>query len=225
MADGQTMMTPSEPLPETVPAGQVVVGGKTYMTDAKGALVPIELVKTTDQLIDGEVRRIMGFATSLSEQVTRFKQHTLDDFAKLLALLNQEYSAGLGAGKGNVTLTTYDGLMKVSLQVADRLVFGPELQSAKALVDAYLTAKTADSDAELRGLVQHAFNTDKEGLVNRAQLFQLLRYEIKDERWLNAMRAIKDSIRVEGTKEYVRFYVRQDARADWTSVRIDVAAA
>ncbi len=168
---------------------------------------------------------IMGHAVALSDQVRRFKAHTLADFANLLSLLAQEYGAKLGGQKGNVSLTSHDGLIQVRLQVAERLVFGPELQAAKKLVDACLNEWAADGGAELRGIVQHAFNTDKEGLVNRAELFRLLRYEVADERWQEAMRAIKDSIRVEGTKEYVRFYRRPTPRSAWEAVTIDVAAA
>lgn len=209
----------------TVPEGQVMVGDNLYMTNAKGALVPIELVKPSDQLQDEMVRKIMGHARDLNAQIARFKQHTLDDVADLMALLLQDYKTRIGGEKGNVSLTSYDGALQVRLQVQERLTFGPELQAAKANVDAYLTELTEDSGPELRGIVQHAFRTDQAGLVNRAELFRLLRYEIADERWQLAMKAIKDSIRVEGTKEHVRFYQRPNARAKWEAVTIDVADA
>mgnify|MGYP003577111548 CR=1 FL=1 len=217
--------TLARPVNMDLTAGQVEVGGKTYMTDAKGALVPHELVRATDKLIDEQVRKIMGYADNLSAQISRFKQHTLDDVAELMALLLQDYKTKLGGEKGNVTLTSYDGTLQVRLQVQERLTFGPELQAAKANVDAYLTELTEDSGPELRGIVHHAFRTDQAGLVNRAELFRLLRYEIDDERWQAAMKAIKDSIRVEGTKEHVRFYRRPNATAKWTAVTIDVADA
>lgn len=214
-------------LPDTTPAadGRVEVGGNTYMTNTKGALVPVELVKPADLLIDEQVRKIMGFAHPLNAQIARFKQHTLDDVAELMALLLQDYKIKVGGEKGNVVLTSYDGTLQVRLQVQERLTFGPELQAAKANVDAYLTELTEDSGPELRGIVQHAFRTDQTGLVNRAELFRLLSYEIADERWQMAMKAIKDSIRVEGTKEHVRFYQRPTARAKWEAVTIDVADA
>lgn len=210
---------------QTPPAGQVLVAGKTYMTDGKGALVPIELVRPTDKLIDEQVRKIMGYADDLNAQISRFKQHTLNDVADLMALLMQDYQTKVGGEKGNVTLTSYDGTRQVRLQVQERLTFGPELQAAKANVDEYLTELTEDSGPELRGIVHHAFRTDQAGLVNRAELFRLLRYEIADERWQAAMKAIKDSIRVEGTKEHVRFYRRSSATAKWVAVTIDVADA
>lgn len=209
----------------TAPAGQTIVADKVYMTDAKGALVPIELIKASDKLIDDQVRKIMGHASNLSAQIARFKQHTLDDVADLMALLLQDYQTKIGGEKGNVSLTSYDGTLQVRLQVQERLTFGPELQAAKANVDAYLTELTEDSGPELRGIVAHAFRTDQAGLVNRAELFRLLRYEIADARWQAAMKAIKDSIRVEGTKEHVRFYQRPTARAKWEAVTIDVADA
>ncbi|MBD3838136.1 DUF3164 family protein, partial [Brevundimonas sp.] len=96
---------------------------------------------------------------------------------------------------------------------------------AKKLVDECLVEWSTDSRPELQAIVQRAFNTDKEGLVNRAELFGLLRLEIADDRWQRAMKAIKESIRVEGTKEYVRFYRRPHARAAWSPVTIDVASA
>lgn len=201
------------------------VNGKTFIPDAKGALTPMETVKATDLLMDEMVRRVMGHAVELHDQIARFKRHTLDDFAGLLALFDQEYDVKRGGSKGNVSLTTFDKTLKVVLAIADQITFGPELQSAKSLVDECLVEWSIDSRPELQAIVQRAFNTDKEGLVNRAELFGLLRLEIADDRWQRAMKAIKESIRVEGTKEYVRFYRRPHARAAWSAVTIDVASA
>lgn len=218
-SDGAAMAQPS------VDTGRETVGDKVYMRNAKGGLDPVEIVRAADLLQDEMVRKIIGYALPLHAQIARFKQHTLDDVADLMAVLFQDYKAKIGGEKGNVTLTSYDGLLQVKLQIQERLAFGPELQAAKANVDAYLTELTEDSGPELRGIVQHAFRTDQAGLVNRAELFRLLRYEIADERWQAAMKAIKDSIRVEGTKEHVRFYRRENARAKWTAITIDVADA
>lgn len=220
-----TTATAAAPSRPPVPGGAVELGGNTYMRAADGSLTPIELVKAPDRLIDDQVRKIMGFAIPLHEEVSRFRQHTLDDVAALIGLLAQEYDARIGGKKGNLSITSYDGTLKVQLQVATLLTFGPELQAAKALVDEYLTDETAGLKPELRGLIAHAFNTDQEGKVNRAELFKLLRYEITDDRWQRAMRAIKDSIRPIGKKEYVRFYRRETPAHAWTAVTIDMAVA
>lgn len=221
MADGTQPISTSTRVPDAAKN----VNDRFYMEDPKGALVPLELVKATDLLMDEQVRKILGHADDLNAQIARFKQHTLDDVAGLLALLDQEHGVKRGGIKGNVSLTSFDGTLKVQLAIADQIAFGPELQSAKSLVDECLNEWSADSRPELQAIVQRAFNTDKEGLVNRAELFGLLRLDIEDERWQRAMKAIKDSIRVQGTKEYVRFYRRENARLAWEPVRIDVAAA
>jgi hypothetical protein len=199
------------------------VGGKPYLRDAKGSLVPIETVKPTDLLMDETVRKVMGFARDLSQQIARFKGHTFEDVGALQALFRQEYDAPLGGQKGNISLMSFDGCQKVQVQVADLIEFGPELQSAKALIDECLVDWSADSGAELRALVNRVFNVEKEGQIDRAALFMLMRVEIGDERWQRAMKAIRDSIRVIGSKSYVRFYERDAADEQWRSISIDVA--
>jgi hypothetical protein len=199
------------------------VGGKPYLRDAKGSLVPVETVKPTDLLMDETVRKVMGFAVELSEQIARFKGHTFEDVNALQALFRQEYDAPIGGVKGNITLTTFDGCQKVQVKVADLIEFGPELQAAKALIDECLVDWSADSGAELRALVNRVFNVDKEGQINRGELFMLLRVEIADERWQKAMKAIRDSIRVIGSKAYVNFYARDAADEPWRAISIDLA--
>lgn len=208
-----------------IPPGAVMVHGAPYMRDARGALVPIGLVKPVDKLMDELVRKMLTFAGSLSDQIARFRGHCFDDVGSFQALIAQEYGAEVGGRKGNITLTSFDGTQKVQIQVADLLEFGPELQAAKKLVDACLTEWSEGSGDELRAIVNRAFNVDKEGKINRAELFTLLRVDISDERWQRAMEAIRESIRVIGSKVYIRFYRRPDANAQWQAVTIDLAAA
>ena len=214
-------------LEERSDEGITNVNGKPYMADAKGALVPLEMVKPADKLSDETVRKVMGFALDLSAQIERFKAHTMDDLAGLDGLLEQQYGvvkAG-NRGKGNRTYLSYDGCLKVTVQVADFVDFGPELQIAKQLIDECLNEWAADSRPEIRAIVTRAFNTDREGQINRAEIFMLLRLDIEDERWQRAMTAIRDAMRVVGRKEYVRFAMRDDAKAAWRTVTIDMAKA
>lgn len=215
MSDGITDLAP----------GIQRVNGRDYMTDARGALVPVSTVNARDKLMDETVRKVMSFAVDLSEQIARFKGHTFADLNALQSLFEQEFGARAGGAKGNVSYTSFDGLMKVQVQIADQLFFGPELQEAKKLVDECLLEWGAESRPELQAVVNRAFNVEKEGQINRAELFSLLRLEIEDERWNCAMEAIRASIRVMGSKAYVRFYQRPDTGAQWKAVKIDLAAA
>jgi hypothetical protein len=176
-------------------------------------------------LQDELVRKIMGYAMALSDQVARFKAHTFDDISSFEALLDQEYGATVGGPKGNKTLMSHDGLMKVQVQVADYVDFGPELQTAKVLIDECLNEWAAGARDELRAIVTRAFNTDKPGQINRSEIFMLLRLEITDARWQRAMEAIKDAMRVVGSKTYVRCHRRNTQDGHWMPVSIDLARA
>ncbi|HEY8136229.1 MAG TPA: DUF3164 family protein [Methylocystis sp.] len=202
-----------------------MINGKPHRRDARGAYVPEEAIKPVDLLIDDTVRNIMRFARDLSAQIARFRGHTFDDIGSLQALVDEQYNATLGGKKGNLTLTTFDGLMKVQVQVQDQLDFGPELQAAKKLVDECLMDWSADARTEIRALVTRAFQVDKEGKINRSEIFMLLRVAIEDERWTRAMDAVRDSIRVIGSKTYVRFFDRDAPDGQWRPVTIDLANA
>ena len=215
----------SDHTPAPIPDGRVTLGGNTYLPDAKGALIPVDTIKPADLLQDELVRKIAGYGLALSDQIARFKQHTFEDLGGFDALLAQEYGLQKGGAKGNKTLMTHDGLWKVQVQVADHIDFGPELQIAKSLVDECLNEWASEARAEIRAIVTRAFKTDKAGQINRAEAFMLLRLQIEDERWQQAMRAIRDAMRVVGSKTYIRLYHRPTQTAPWQPITIDLAKA
>ncbi|WP_054309996.1 DUF3164 family protein [Mesorhizobium sp. 1M-11] len=206
--------------------GVTIVAGQPCMRDAKGRWTPLELIKPQHKLEDETVRKIMGHARALSAQVGRFRGHTATDLGEFDAILDQEYGGRpRGAVKGNRTYQTIDGLMKVQVQVADLIDFGPELQIAKELIDECLNEWAVDAMPEIRAVVTRAFNTDRPGQINRADVFMLLRLDSQDARWKRAQDAIRDAMRVVGSKEYLRFYERDRPDARWRAVTIDLAKA
>jgi hypothetical protein len=206
-------------------AAVIVNNGREFMTNAKGDLIAVSNIKPADKLQDETVRKIVAFAVDLSAQIDRFRSHTMLDLGSFDALLEQEYGAKIGGKKGNRTYQTFDGLMQVKVQVADLIDFGPELQIAKSLLDQCMNEWTADSRPEIQSIITSAFNTDKEGQINRSELFMLLRLDIEDERWQRAMEAIRNSIRITGSKEYIRFYRRASLNDQFQAVTIDLAKA
>lgn len=201
------------------------VGGSPYLRDAKGSLVPIASVKAQDLLMDETVRAMLGQARALSERIAAFKAQAFEQVRAFQELLAQQYGATVGGTKGNITLLSYDGCMKVQVQVSDLLEFGPELQAAKALVDECLTEWSEGSAHEMRALVNRVFQVDQQGKINHNAMFMLLRVESTNERWQRAMEAVKDSMRVISTRTYMRFYERPKADAAWRAVSLDMASA
>ncbi|WP_439471309.1 DUF3164 family protein [Brevundimonas sp.] len=213
------------PAPADLPAGREEVGGKIYMKNAQGGLDPEEKVKPTDHLQDLLVRTIVARALPLSVQIAEFKQGSFDDVDGYIELLAQQYGTKPRGKKGNLTLTSYDGLQKVNIAVADNVVFGPELQIAKQLFDEVVREEAGSSSDFIRAIVTRAFNTDKDGLVNRAELLSITRVEHDDPRWNRAVQAIRESQRVIGSRRYVRVFTRPSLDAGWTPVTLDVAGA
>ena len=192
--------------------------------DPRGRLTPFDMVSAKDQLQDELVRRVVYYGRELSERIARFRGHTMDDIGAFDALLEAEYGGHTRRSvKGNRTYMSFDGCFKVQVQVAERVAFGPELQVARDLVDECLADWSSDARDEIRALVTHAFNVDKEGEISRGAIYSLLRLDIEDDRWQRAMTAIRDAMRVVGSKNYIRIYRRNDADAPWEPVTVDLA--
>ncbi|MEN2979969.1 DUF3164 family protein [Tistrella bauzanensis] len=219
----ETRTTSFTPVP--VPDGRVTFEGREYLRDGKGGMRAIEVIRPQDLLQDQLVRSEFGWALALAEQVKRFKGHAYEQLGAFDALLAEKYGVAKGGTKGNRSYATYDGLMQIEVRVHDRIVFGPEMQIAKALMDECLNEWAADTRAELRSLVTRAFETDKEGSINRSHVFSLLQIESDDPRFQRGQQAIRDAIRVVGARQYIRYLMRDNADAPWTAVTIDLAKA
>ena len=211
--------------PHPIPDGIVEVEGKQYMLTGTGDLRAVESIKPIDKLRDELVRREFGFIIALSQQVARFKDHLLTNLDNFDELVLQEYGVTIGGKKGNRSYTSVDGLWRISVRQRDQISYGRELMAAKALFDECLNEWAADARPSLRSIVTKAFDTDKQGQINRSNIQNLLKTEDEDPRWQRGQKAIRDAEDVIGVKAAVYFECRPDHRAKWTSVTIDLASA
>ncbi len=200
----------------------------THLTNRKGHMVPIALVKP-DELLEHEVvMSIHAFALDLMAQIARFRAHTYDDLTTLMELKREKYGIvprGMKeGGRGNVSFTSYDGGTKAEISVQDYVDYGAELQIAKELVDQYISEVSEGVSDEVHVLLNHAFDVDKKGKVNRQALYTLRSLNIDHPTWLKAMQAITDSQRVQSTREFIRISERND-RGGYSSLPIDLANA
>ena len=209
----------------STPVGLVDINGRTHVQDAEGRWVDWSMVKAREQLQDEVVRKIIAFALDLSAQVSRFRRHTEGDLASIMSLLEQEYGVTLGGPGGNFMLRTFDDLMRVELKVGKFMEFGPEIHSAKALIDEYLRALTTDAIPELQTLVLGAFEVDKKGKLDRQKILDLRKYDITDDRWVRAMKAITDAERTVMVREYLHFKIRKTHKDEFRAITINLAKA
>ncbi len=201
---------------KTIPPG--------YWEDANGNLTPESKVKDIDKLRHQVVTDLCRMAEQQRDGLAQFKAHAFAEVAALVATSLEQYGVKTGGDKGNVTLTSFDGRYRVVRQMQDRIVFGEQLMAAKALIDECVHAWAEGANDNMKALVNHAFQTDKEGKINTGRVLGLRRLDITDPQWLMAMQAIADSIQTASTTPYVRFYKRCDASGEYQSISLDVAA-
>lgn len=194
--------------------------------DARGKAVPVEYVPELDRDRDAMVERIFKKARKLEETIAQFRIETLcelDTYLDKLAKANKVRENW----KGNITLDTFDGTLRVMRNMDDLIGFSESLQIVKTQIDDWLRDRLNGVDDALAKVVSQAFNVDKQGRVNSALIMRLLHLEIKDPKWQKAMSILKDSIVVKASRQYVSFQAKEttDAGESWRKVCLNFNAA
>ena len=201
---------------QAVPAG--------FMRNSQGHLVPVNQVKDIDRLRNDLVEDVIRRVQELQVQMKKFKALVSDEIGAFLELSAREYDTRYGGAKGNVTLSSYDGRLRIVRAVNEHLAFDERLQVAKQLIDECIHEWTVNSDTKVQSLIEHAFQTDKAGKISTARVLGLRSLKIDDPKWQRAMSAIMDAVQVTGSKSYLRFYERQGEDGPYRQIPLDVAA-
>ncbi len=195
-----------------------------FRRDAKGCLVPESMIKPIDRTRDELTKDLGVRAKQMSATLREFKTAVFNDINAFIDLSAEQYDVKLGGKKGNLTLYSFDGAIKVQVAIAEHMVFDERLQAAKHLIDECIIDWSQGSRDEIKVLVQSAFDTDKEGKINTGRVLGLRRLDIRDEKWQMAMKAISESLQVVGSKEYIRFYERIGSSDQYQPISLDIAA-
>ena len=202
--------------PDTIPEG--------YRRDPQGRLVAEALIKPIDLTRDALVQELVANIKEENKRLVALKRKAFDDIGAFIDLSAEQYRTRIGGKKGNVTLTSFDGTLKVVRQIQETIRFDERLQAAKALIEECLTEWTQGARPELRAIVNRAFETDKAGNLNTNAVLALRRLDIQDARWARAMQAIGESLQVVGSKSYIRLYERVGESDKYQLISPEVAA-
>ena len=194
-----------------------------YWEDGSGRLVPSAHVPEYEKDKDDLVRGIVRKALELQTMMAMFKKSTMGDIDAWVCLAAERYQAEVGGRKGNVQMTTFDGRYRIGIAVAERVAFDERLQVAKALIDDCIHTWSEGADTKICALVEHAFQTDKQGSVNIARVVSLTKLDIDDTRWAKAMDAIRDSMQVVSTAYYLQIASRDEATGRYRQIPLDMA--
>ena len=193
-----------------------------YRQDARGNLVSVDNIKPIDWARDDFIREAFAKVLPLREQMKELKAQQMADANAFIDLSVEQYGAKRSV-KGNITLTSFDGKLRIAIAQADVLHFDERLQAAKALIDECLNEWTQDSRAELKTFVLQAFDVSQEGKINVRKVLDLRKLDIADEKWQRAMKAIADSLHTQATREYIRYYQRNEETGEYEHLALDFA--
>lgn len=195
-----------------------------YWEDARGALIPVTKIKPIDKDRHRVVTDIVEQAKVEQARLLGFKATAMDAVNAFVDRSLEAYDVKHGGTKGNITLVSFDGRYKIVRQMQESIVFDERLQAAKALIDECIQGWSKGSNANIKALINDAFQVDQRGTLNTGRVLGLRRLDIHDAQWQRAMQAIGDSMQVASTKPYIRFYERDAHRGDYVPVSLDVAA-
>lgn len=193
-----------------------------YRQDARGNLVSVDNIKPIDLARDDFIREAFAKVLPLREQMKELKAQQMADANAFIDLSVEQYGAKRSV-KGNITLTSFDGKLRIAIAQADVLHFDERLQAAKALIDECLNEWTQDSRAELKTFVLQALDVSQEGKINVRKVLDLRKLDIADEKWQRAMKAIADSLHTQATREYIRYYQRNEETGEYEHLALDFA--
>ena len=180
-----------------------------YMKNAQGHLVPVANVKEIDKVRDEIVRKMVEGARLLAEHSRQFREVCFGEVGHFVELAAMEHGVTLGGDKGNLTLTSFDGTLRVTRASDEQITFTEGMTVARKLIFDCIDKWSDGANTNLAALVRKAFETDKAGHLSASKIMGLLSYQIEDDDWRKAMDVIRESVQVIGTKTYIRFYERE----------------
>jgi len=195
-----------------------------FWVDAGGNSIPPKYIKPFDKKRDKLVERIFSGAQKMHNSLSTFKKSIEDMVQKHIEELLISTSLP-PKWKGNLTLTGFSGTIQVEIDVKDYITFDERLNIAKGLIDQYLLRKCDEANSQaLKAIIHEAFNMDKKGNINRYMLHRIMRANIKDADWVQAMELIKESEQAVSSKQYIMFRFRDDPTKDWETLSLNFAS-
>lgn len=196
-----------------------------YWKDAKGSLIPVAKVQEIDKDRSRTVEALCEAAKQHRASMASFKERAMLEVADFVVRSMEEYGVkrAVGKGKGNITLISFDGRYKIIRATQESIIFDERLQAAKALIDGCIQVWSKGSNGNIKALVNDAFQVDSVGKISTSRVLGLRRLNIVDEDWQQAMKAIEDSMQVASSKQYIRFYERNEASGEYMPINLDLA--
>ena len=189
-----------------------------YMEDALGRLVPEGNVPEVAKLRDELVRRLCREAWELAGMEEAFAAGAMAEMAAFAELAAREHGLDVGGEKGNMTLTSFDGRLRVNRRRTPELAFNETMSVAREAILGCVRRWTEGANANLAEIVRAAFETDSQGHLSLSRVLGLRTLRIADPEWAGAMAALDEAMQVVGTRTLVRCQRRNGRDGKWETI-------
>jgi len=205
-----------------------------FLLDAKHRQCPLDIISPVDLARHELLKRHIPVALALSKALEDFRVEVSTDIDAFIEVSNNQHKAKIGVipedskrqkWKGNIQLTNHNATQKIDLRIHDRIAFNEGLNLAMEKINGLIRERSGELDEILKVLVEDAFKVDQRGYVDVKKVLDLRRHKIKHPVWIEAMQDINDSIRIDGSRSYLKFAYRDTPESDWVSISLDIANA
>lgn len=175
--------------------------------DARGKAVPSKYVSVIDRKRDALVERNIKRLQALRDRMAAVKAQVDEDIDKYMDFVAKETDVK-PSGKGNLILTGFSGDKQLEVAMSDVLEFDERLNFAKGAIDGCLRRWGENANQNLQVIIEHAFQMDKKGRLDKHAILKLRQINIRDKEWKKAMALLADALKVTGTRRYLNARVR-----------------
>lgn len=162
-------------------------------------------------------------AEQLSKEIAFFHQH-----AKALLLTFREDSrqyAGMirANSKGGYSIETPTA--KAVLKFQNKMGFDERATLAEELINDFLTSTVKKRDLAIYELLMDLLKRDAKGKLEPQRVMEIIKHEdrFEDERWTKAIKLLKESYQIQGSKYYMEFSVK-DEDGKWQLLNLNFSA-
>ncbi len=191
--------------------------------DSTGNPVPPKYIDPVDKMRDRLVEKQIRQALVMQDRLRKYKAAVLADLDKYLTWLAERHGEEALSPGGNYMLTGFSGRKRVQIKINKVIEFDERLHLAKQKIDDCLERWSQGANDNLKAVVFDAFKVDRKGNVDTKRILGLRKLKIKDKAWGEAMELITEAVTITGTRSYLMFQIRQDADAEWQTLRLDLA--
>lgn len=172
------------------------------------------------------IKSLSAKARMISQNLEEFKQNTFEQLDTFKAQM-LEYGNVKTSGKGNFTIKSDDGLLKVEFSNQIKKEFDERAEAAALLMDEFLQDFVKKKDRKSYALIQSLLTrkgADKNFDVNLINRLEKMRDEFDHPKWTEALDLFKESYRETGSARYVRFYQQNPSSQAWEMIPLNFAS-